>query len=309
MENIMNDGNAQRLDNIKFSGDGWEFEWGYTKSEVLDTDTFLKQLVELFKEKKIVSIGEVHDNNNDTSFDWIINYGGEISVAYDFYQHAQQQQQPKISLERLLPNESTLIHAIRSISLNPEDYRDKHAGRLFAMLVLPIAKLSGFTDVVFEGDPDPRAILSEHGDMLNRDKIGAALRVTMAMYWGLNIHGASFTRSQTANVVGDLIFDKIREIRKHNPDAKVLVYNGAMHNMTIPITGTMAEYGAGYDASGITYAPRALKSWGPDYGAIDIINHTPPIEDEIHFQFMQEHADPYGVTCFSHGINQKTYII
>jgi hypothetical protein len=190
-----------------------------------------------------------------------------------------------------------------------DDLKQMHVGRLFALGILPIAVAAGYTDLVLEGfdDRNPGRTIQR-----SKDKTGDLIRMTSAMMLGMRIHGAwPDGNFPTPTDVSDALFEKIKTAKEANPDAKVIVYNGAVHNMTEPFkTGTKVSLGpfGEEDASEWTYAPRAREVWGDSYGAIDLLNGNRPLP-ESQFKLMQDKAEPGVITRFSHGFDQQTYVL
>jgi hypothetical protein len=284
------------------------YEWKYTRKEELAPNEFSKQVLTTLQEKDVVSVGEQHDLEQDTSYSWLLDYQTDILDAYDKYSLSKDSSKPPPPLERLLRRESDLLERLAQEVPTFDQLRQMHVGRLFAVGVLPLAAVAGYKHVVFEGvdENDPQRNLAR-----SKDKIGDLLRLTYAMQLGMNIHGAySDGLMSTAADTGDALFAKIQEVKNADPEGKIIVYNGATHNMTEPFRkGMKVKEGLiEYDASELTYAPRAREKWGMKYGSIDLLNGNRSFPAS-HFKYMQEHAVADRITAFSHGIDQKSYVI
>jgi hypothetical protein len=59
--------------NADSATDATEFNinWQYTQKETLSPKDFGLEISQTFKDKKVVSVGEYHDENIDTSFKWL----------------------------------------------------------------------------------------------------------------------------------------------------------------------------------------------------------------------------------------------
>lgn len=283
-------------------------DWGYTRKDTLTPKDFLRRIQDKLKAKDVLSVGEAHDMNQDTSFSWILDHEKEILEAYNIYRMAQDVSKPAPPFEGLLRRDSRFLEKLAQENTSFDHVRKMHVGRLFALSILPLARLAGYTDIVLEGVDDRNP-----GRLLDRstDRSGDLLRLTAAMMLGLKIHGAySDGMFTTAADIGDAVFAKMGEVKDRNPNAKVVVYNGAVHNMTEPYKeGTKIKEGiVEYDVSEMTYAPRAIELWGDRYGAIDLINGD-RLMPESQFRFMQQQASDDVITCFTHGIDQQTYVL
>ncbi len=183
-----------------------------------------------------------------------------------------------------------------------------HPGRLFAVGILPLARSLGYTDLVLEGfDVNNPANSLER----SKDKAGDLLRLTSAMMLDMNIHGA-YPRSRfvTPTDIGNELFSTIKAVKEASPEAKILAYNGAVHNMTDPFkkgTHVHESFLSSSDASEWSYAPRAKELWGDRYGVIDLLGGNSTLPDS-HFKYMQEYAQNGVVTRYLHGVNQNTYV-
>ena len=254
-------------------------------------------------------MGESHNLEVDTSYNWLNEFSGEILDAYSYYRMGKNSSKPTPPFEQLLRPGSQLLARFRQEKQPTlEVLTQFHPGRLFAVGILPLARALGYKDLILEG-------LNEHNptDMIERskDKAGDLLRLTSAMMLGMNIHGANPSgRYPTPTDIGDELFSTIKAVEKKDPEAKIIVYNGAVHNMTESFkAGTRVHEGlfSASDASEWTYAPRAKEMWGDRYGAIDLLggNSILPVS---HFKHMQVEAAKGAVTRFSHGVGQKTYV-
>lgn len=285
-------------------------EWGYNRKEVVTPIEFLREISDTLRRKDILSVGEHHDMEQDESYRWIQQHAGEIIEAYDWYRIGKITGKHTPPFERLLKPESRLSENLANRQQPTfDELRHLHVGRLFALGILPLARAAGYTDLVLEGfdDINPARTIQR-----SKDKTGDLLRIVSAMKLGMRIHGAWPDKMFPMPAdIGDALFDKIKAAKEANPDAKIIVYNGAVHNMTEPFrAGTKVSLGffGETDASEWTYAPRARALWGDRYGAIDILNGNRPLPDS-HYKFMQVKAEPGVITRFSHGFDQQTFVL
>lgn len=288
-----------------------QYEWGYSNKEVLEPDAFEAQLKSVFQERDVVSVGEYHDERRDTSFAWLQDHRDEILQTYDWYRMMGDKSEPEpfITMLKLLPPGSQLFDRLTKGFPSMHELRKLHVGRMFAFQVLPAARNAGYTHLVLEGvdAANPARTLER-----SKDQTGDLLRITMAMMMGMKIHGAYSEGVLSTPVdIANTLFDEVKQIRDSDPNAKVVVYNGASHSMTEPFKkGT--QVGAGilsFDASELTYAPKARELWGDRYGAIDLIGGDKSLVGLGHFTHMQQEAKPDQITMFTHGVNQQTFVI
>ena len=288
---------------------GIEFDWQYDSKESVDPLVFLQQISNTLQQSSIVSFGEQHDLRVDESFSWILSFQNEILEAYHVYSLTMGIENPKPmeTFQRCLRRGSRLINVLSENLSSFEEVRNMHVGRMFALHILPLARNLGYTEVVLEGveAKNPARLIDR-----STDKIGDLLRILMAMVLGMRVHGAyADGLLSTAVDVGVELQDKINEVKTNNPDSKIIVYNGAMHNMTIPYQGTHASIpGISMDVSQITYAPDLIAEYGSQYSAIDMLNKDRTIPTG-HFSQMQEESEAGEITCFKHGIRQQSFVI
>ena len=282
-------------------------EWKYDKREVLSPKEFLNEIYAKMKAKRILSVGEFHDENQDASYNWILKHQGAILHAYDWYRQSLILDPSRApALDRLLPRDSLLLDELAKQNPPFEQLAKMHVGRVFALAVLPLARSAGYTDLILEGldEDNPQDSIEN-----SKDRAGDLLRLTLAMSLGMRIHGEAVVAP--AWKVADSLFSKIEEVSDRYRDARIIVYNGATHNMTEPVGGQMMVHEEGfapYAANRLSYASRARQEWGSQYGAIDLLNGQKPLPDS-HFKAMQENAQDTGITRYSHGFDQQTYII
>lgn len=285
-------------------------EWQYLNKDELTQPEFFGEISKTLQEADVLSVGEHHDDLQDSSFAWIQQYTGEILQAYDIYgmHRAKRPEEPLPDLDQVLPRESDLLARLTQEGPTFEEAKKMHVGRLFTFAVLPLAASAGYTDVVLEGlnERNPGQSIQK-----SKDKSGDLLRLTMAMWLGMDIHGAYPEGSfPTPEAVGDSIFEKLKAVKEAKPAAKVIAYNGATHNMTEPFKkGTVVDLGffGKTDASEWSYAPKAKALWGDKYKAIDLINGDRELPAS-HFRHMQQKSAEGVVTRFTHGVGQKSYV-
>ncbi len=283
-------------------------EWQYNKKEIVTPKDFLKDILTTMQGAEVCSFGEYHDERTDPSYSFLLNHMGEILDIYHYYKGFRESPKPAIELsfDRLLRLGSTLVEELDKANPSMAQLQKMHVGRLFGLAILPLARYAGYTDLVLEGvdEINPGTTLER-----SKDQIGDLLRLTTAMRLGMNIHGAYDTgRFPTGKGVADALWSKIKDIKEKTPETHVIVYNGALHNMTEPSQGEVSEGFLKYDASELTYAPQARKLWGDKFRAIDLLNGD-RLLPQSHFRYMQDQAQPDAITRFSHGINQQTYVL
>ncbi len=142
------------------------------------------------------------------------------------------------------------------------------------------------------------------------DRTGDLLKMVSSMMLGMRIHGAWPDSSMhSPKDTGDSLLKKIKDVKTKNPTARIIVYNGAIHNMTEAFkSGSVVSSDLRrLDASEWTYAPRAIEMWGNRYGAIDLLNGNSPLP-ESHYKYMQKDALSNAITCYTHGIDQQSYV-
>lgn len=283
-------------------------EWQYKKKEVVTPKDFLRDILSKLQAAELCSFGEYHDERIDQSYSFLLQHQAEILEIYHWLRFFNESSQnaTRLPFERLLPPRSTLVEEMDALNPSMDQLQKMHCGRLFGLVLLPLARHVGYTDLVLEGvdENNPGATLAR-----SKDQIGDLLRITTAMRLGMKIHGAYDTsRFPTGKGVADALWLKIKDIKQKDPHSRTIVYNGAAHNMTEPLHGNVSEGFFHYDASELTYAPKAIEMYGDKYSATDLLNGDRLLPSG-HFRFMQEQAQPGAITKYTHGINQQTYVL
>ena len=286
-----------------------EHDWKYDSKTELQNGDFFFFLLDSINEAEIVSIGEYHDLEQNSSFSWILDYSEDILEAARQHQRLLKSGKSRddLSFQSFLPFDSDLMQKLDGVNSNLNELRSMHVGIFFAMRLLPIAAKLGFTDVIFEGLNDSNMLASYE---FSKDKVGDLLRIVMATRLDMIIHGARSSKDLPSAVdVGQELKTKIDECKEEKPDARIIVYNGAMHNMTITYTAPFFYFpGVKLDTAKISYAPAMIEKYGARYVAIDLLNKNKAIPSS-HFQLMTEEASSNQITMYKHGIRQKTFVI
>lgn len=240
-------------------------------------NAFQKRLEALMRAKKVVSFGEEHDKNQDRSFEDVLKFKDLILAAYhhlhrfedwgDFLDVCERDFGPKIVHDFRL-----LLRRILSAQL--EDVIYLNASRIFAIILLPLAKQLGFTHVVVEGlfERDP-----ERSIQRSKDQIGMLLIILMSLIHGVKIRGAHAEDIlQPGVAVAFALARKVNGIFDDDPASRVLTYNGALHSMTKPLKGVSPVFGPiKINLRQLTFAPAFRKRWGSGFLAIDLVTqHT-----------------------------------
>lgn len=293
-----------------------ETEWRYENRTTLDTKAFLRQVSDHLKEARVVSFGEIHDENHEQDFGWLLPHQDEIVTALEKYSQFQNivSPEPVDTLRKLLGPESALMLELERQKPSFNTLRESHSSRLFALAILPLARVNGFTDIVFEGlEPSNfRHILK---DKRSKDLIGDLLKCLLAMLTGLRIHGVPVSGGilSTGEAVGNDLFRKTVEITDGQPDAKVVVYGGAAHSLTDPGDLSISGPFGPIKLAKLSYGPKAITKWGKQYKSIDLfcrrtLDRTPEIRATIYGQMMADSAKG-EISAFTHKSGQVTYII
>lgn len=293
-----------------------EGEWSYTTKETLEPKVFLGQVSTKLKEAKVISIGEIHDENSSQDFGWIRVHQDEIINALEKYAIIQDHipLDPGVTLKRLLGSGSALMVELEKQKPSFDDLRKAHTSRLFALAILPLARVNGFTDIVLEG-LEPSNFRNIIENKMSKDIIGDLMKCLFAMAAGLRIHGVPVSGSifSDGTEVGDDLFSETVKITDKHPDAKVLVYGGAAHNLTDPGDLTISGPLGPIKLGNLSYAPRATTKWGERYKSIDLfsrktLERAPKIGNTVYGKMMAD-STKGEITAFTHKSGQVTYII
>lgn len=258
-------------------------------------EVFGDRLRDLINDRKLVAFGEEHDCNRDPSFEEVLGFKDIIFPAYR-----------QIVMNGAYPNIATFLGQHRLIYSNEdlirfalfleklflpsvEDVMTMSASRVFAAVTMPVAHEVGFTDLVLEGffESDPERTLK-----LSKDRIGLLLIMTAALCLGIHLHGTDqgphiSSLLDPGKSMVDALRVAIDGIFKDNPNARVLSYNGAMHNLTVPFQGKLAGLlGHEIDVSQWTFAPHYMERFGPQFLSVDLV--TPSDSQQNHFALLRE---------------------
>ncbi len=61
------------------------YEWKYTSKDTLTPKEALEDIIGILKNRDILSVGESHNLEVDTSYNWLNEYTGDILDAYTYY--------------------------------------------------------------------------------------------------------------------------------------------------------------------------------------------------------------------------------
>lgn len=286
--------------------------------EVQDLKDMLRTIAYSIADKQVVSFGDAHNDNKDTSVSDLLKHSDLICEIYKRYAYFQNINKPEpsstfvqalTSLEKYSPELASQIEIFRinplGMYLDDHELINCHPSRIFAKGILPLGIKLGFTDLVLEGllENDPHKTF-----MLSKDRIGTLMILTAAMLLGYKIHEANVFTSPIDT--GDAILKSIQAATQY-PAARVLVFNGAMHNMTIPFKGEVWLPMTGrIDVSKTSYAPALIGEYGDRFKAIDLFStktEFPPSR----FATMKDLALESGgqIVKIEHGKNQTTFFL
>ena len=293
-----------------------EYDWHYTEKKPCTQDEFLAEIDQELRERQVVSVGEYHDMNTDTSFGWIEEHTDEIVSAFTTYHQAIEAGEDPPPLRQVLSPDSQLLSKLENDKPTFEELKQMHVGRLFATVIIPHAAKLGYHDLVLElFDPhNPEQVLFGSKDLTGtNDRIGTLLTITMAMDSGMRLHG-SIPENLTLESNSDAIFSHMVDLRRDNPDAQVLSYNGSLHNMIVPYPHARIQIGDlspdGYtDPHDWSFGAQARMVWGSDFGSIDLLNRNRNTTVNSHFKNMVDDAAEGTITRYTHNTDQQSYVL
>lgn len=305
---------AAVLSNAPDQDQGVRYTLTMEEGTPLHPSAFQNRLHGLMNGKKLVSFGEEHDGNRDPSFAEVLGFKDIIFPAYS--QIVMNGVYPNIATflarHRLSYPKEDLIRFIlfveKLLSPSVEDVMAMSASRVFASTVMPVAHKMGYTDLVLEGffERDPEQTLE-----LSKDRIGLLLIMTATLCLGIHLHGTDsghvlFSLDQ-GKTMADALRVTIDGIFKENPNARVLSYNGGLHNMTVPIQGRIAGLlGHEIDLSQMTFAPHYMAMLGREFLSVDLV--TPSDSQQNHFALLRERAIAGRITEVPHSKGQVAFV-
>lgn len=282
----------------------------------LHPDRLREELKRHLHGKKMVCFGEEHDGNRDPSFAEVLDYEEVILWAH----HSLKSRTFSSNFAELLKDNFNLLEremgpeklrkfilfAAKLFTVTPEElmHQRASASRIFALVVLPLCKELGYTDVLVEGALDSRLERS-------KDRIGTLVTLLMALMLGLRIENAyAEDFLNPGGAIANAFRDKLRAIFENTPDARVVTYGGALHSMTIPLEGTYHFLpGLTMDLSKLSFVPEFQKRFGGDFLSIDLVMPTssdPRIES--HFSLLKQQGNAESITVVKHSRGQVAFV-
>lgn len=266
--------------------------------------------------KKMVSFGEEHDMKRDQSFAEVLEYEGVILWA----QHMLQSRTFYPNFAKLLEGNTNLLEremgpekfrqfilfAAKLLTASPEELVSQNvaASRIFALVVLPLCKELGYTDVLVEGALDSRLKRS-------KDRIGILITLLMALMLDLRIesvYAEDFLNPGIA--IADAFRKKLGDIFEKTADARVVTYGGAVHAMTVPLEGTYNFLpGLNIDLSELSFTPEFQKRFGENFLSVDLvmpISSMPGMSS--HFTLLRQQGNAESISVVSHSLSQVAFV-
>lgn len=282
----------------------------------LPADNFQRRLEELMKGRRVVSFGEEHDENRDQSFRNILRFEQLILHAYSYRRHERWRGRSLDfadlleflgrNFDSLLVND--FIQFLQDMTSIPlEAILRQPASRIFALVILPLSKRLGYTDVVVEGlyEEDPWRTIER-----SKDRIGMLLKILTGLICDLNIRGAYDENFLQPGVGVALAFQRrVNAIFDENPSARVVTYSGGAHNLTKPIKGTWSFGPITIDLSQFTFAPAFQQRWGQHFLSIDLVTrHTADSKFNSTFAELRRRAAENVIREVNHSRGQIAFV-
>lgn len=259
--------------------------------------------------KTIITFWEEHNLNTDESFSEILRYEGIIFFLY-------REKNKGIPFRDIMNN---IIYALKEDKGLFEDFLQFSIGlvgnqnslpcsssRIFACLIIPELAKRWFKDLVFEWMDESSP---EKNFKLSKDKIGYLMILLMSMTHEVSIHGA-YDSTLFVDAIGiarefERIIDKITV---ENPKAKVMTYNGWVHNMTVPIEWEYRLFWIDIDLSELSFAPYLRKKYRDAFLSVDLVDTFWSQDNSSHYAFLKQKAKKDSITLIDHSDWQKAFI-
>jgi len=279
----------------------------------IENNDFSYYLKDIFERKDIVTIWEEHNHNSDQSFKEVQTYSEFIFHMYsrmldgsDFRKVFRDiDQEIQWYPEDLLKWDEFKWFALDFFS-QWFDFTNS-SSRIMSKYIIPEARKSAYTDIIIEWFSENNPSNNYH---LSTDKTGYLLLMLSAMIHNIKIHGAFDKRPVVwvFNIAWEFI-GKVDEIKGKNPWAKIMTYNGAFHNMTIPMEWRKEFLGTTLNYEDLTFAPEFNDKYRDRYLSLDIVDWWSQTEKQSHFSVLKWKALDEKINIVSHSEWQTAIVL
>lgn len=279
----------------------------------IENEEFFLYLRDMFERKDVVSIWEEHNHNSDKSFEEVQEYdvyifhlfreiknGGEFVEAFN-RMDGEIQWYPE-ELEKWKKFKEFILQFF-----SQEWDVSQSSSRVMARSVIPTARTSAYTDIIIEwfSENNPRENYN-----FSTDKTWYLLLMLSAMINNIHIHWA-YDKTPIVWVfrIAQKFTSRIDKIKGQDPDAKVLTYNWAFHNMTVPMKWKQNLFGAELDYEDLTFAPELHEKYGDRYLSCDIVDGWSQTEKDSHFAVLKWKALDWRINIVRHSEWQEAIVL
>lgn len=271
------------------------------------------RIQDLARDAKVISFGEEHDLNRDESFSEILDYEDvvlflyrEVSSGHMNLKTATNFVCEKLGVQGRLDGFQNLL--IKILSVETDELLTSHTTRFFALKIIPVLSTQGFKDIIIE---EFDVSNPERTMKLSKDKIGILLTVLMAVFSEMKIHGATGNNFlNPGKAISDAFKSKIKEIHKERPNAKIITFNGGVHNLTKPYEGVVKGLlGIEIDLSTFSFGDDLRRQYGRSFVSVDLVSAAPHGEGiNSHYDALREKADSFNIMEVHHSDGQVAFV-
>ena len=264
----------------------------------------------LVGDKRIVSFGEEHDLNMDTSFSEVLQLSGPIfKVQYNMLVHHPDGEEERIAMIRHEFKQAGKLQALDALLKKMQDQSigelcQYHPGRLFATRLMPLLRNLGYTDIIMEGlnDVDPASTFRR-----SKDQIGTLLMMLQAHILGIRVHGVYSEGIWSLFYLSEYFLEKIDKIHECIPDARIITFSGALHNMTMPLEGKVPLGDREFDIKDSSFAKKLQEIWGREFQSIDLVDFNSTTAS--HLETFRRYGHAGNIVEVSHSNDQVAFVL
>ncbi len=295
----------------------WGWDWVKIPFEIheqtpLPADDFERVMSESLRWKKVVSFGEEHNLNADTSFKEIKRFSQLIFLMFRMYKEEKRYGWGfREVVEHLWKNEELFLELTWLLEVVSQAHKKiwnlkLSSTRVFAGNILAMAHVEGFTDIVFEGFQENN--IAENYTR-SKDKVWFLLIVFFSMFYNLDLHWVYDDLPVFWFMKWAWLFEqKVDEILEKKPEAKILTYNWGIHSMTEPILWTQKMYWVDLELWKLTFAPRFHERFWGDFSSIDLIDGFWHTEHSLFYSLLKKKAKRWQILIVEHSKWQKAIV-
>ncbi len=286
-----------------------EYDLHIQESTKVPVESWESVVQELITGKEICAFWEEHNLNQDTSFSELWAHTDFILWMYhlkrDYWMNCEEIMR-EISYSERSHNLIDIL-ALLSKWVEKKENFALSSSRVFAGNILPLWKKLGLSDLIVEWLIEWNI---HESIRRTKDKIGMLLKILICILYDIQIHGVYDDTPLFWHFhFAQLFEEKIDEIKRKNPSAKIMTYNWWAHSMTQAFEWVQKVFGREFQLSDLSFAPNLQRKYGDTFISIDLVDQFWPNNNSSHYSSLrQEATHGNDITITQHSNNQTALI-